>query len=561
MTIDLTGNKGLTPKFFGDVNRTTSRPNLKYSVVDGQMADGYFNPVIRDGYLSPSNYSYKSIIAAGTPSTYGSQVTAFLDDTSTSFVVYAGTDTRLRTSGSSGNGDFTTLNAISTSVGTVWDLEIYQINSVRKLFIASESGSSSLISIYDTFSTAIDNVWSTTTASGATSPASTPYIRLVKSDNGFMYWFNGNTVYKIDGTSSGGTNGTISLALTFPTNQYLYDGLSARGKLFIAINPDTSTNIRNNIVTTHKASTECGIYVWDRSSAITALSDFYPLQGCSQIRKIYVAPNNEIRVIAVGTNRDVIMFKFTGTEFEKIHDLPPTSYPNQPKGLVNGNGVTYWFGQDGILYANYFPIGEKDYITKLLNCNNIATELDGTMEREVQRAGAICLSGTYDNASATASGFKLDYESILISWRDYGVGLTGTAADRVIRYLPHSNTVFLSVTPKAAQGDVYTGVKMLPSLSNLKHINIYCAPTLGTSTDVIATLKFYANQSTTPFKTHQVTQAQASRGYVAVELNKPWVNAIQMEIEWNTTQALGTNDFCPSVAILDYEPYTQSLPK
>lgn len=552
LTLDLTGKKGLSPKFFGDINRDVSTPNLRYNAEEGQMVDGYFNPFVREGYLSPTNYSWKVITAGGNSATYGEVPRAFYDDLLVSAKVYAGTNTRLRissTTGSFGADGFSQLDSDATSVGTVCDLEMYQVNSVRKLMVAATDK----VSIYDTSSGTYDTAWSTTTASGAVSPTASNYSRLVRSDNGFMYWFVGNLVYKLDGTAAGGTNGTISLSLTFNTNQYLYDGVSARGKLFIAINPDASTDIRNNLVFDAKAPKECGIYVWDRSSAVTALSDFYPLQGVHQIRSIYVAPNNDIRVIAVGTDRQTIMFNFTGTEFEKIHELPLSSYPNQPKAVGNGNNKTYWLGADGIFYCNYFDFdNKKDYIVKLLNCNDVATSIAGSA-KTVSRAGAILVGGRYDTGTAT-TGYRVDYESVLISFRD------NSSNDRVIRYLPNiSGHSFDSVTPIAAQGNVYTGVRFLPTLSTLKHLNIYCVPVAGTNTDSIATVKVYANQSTTAFKTETITKAKANRGYISIELNKKYVNSLQVEIEWNTSQTLGTNDFCPSVAILDYEPTSQTI--
>lgn len=542
LTIDMTGRGGLVPKFKGDIYQTVTSPNRRYIANENQMVSGFFNPLIRDGYLSPSNYSYKTITGTGTTSTYGGVARAFFDDLSESAKVFMAADTRSwisATLGSYGADGYSQFSSSATTVGTVCDLEMYQINEVRKLLIASTNK----ISIYDTATDTYDTAWSTTTASGALTPTASDYSRLVKSDNGFAYWFVGNKAYKIDGTAGGGANGTISLALTFPVNLYLYDGLSTRGKLLIAVNPEIGTSIRNNAVIRSEAPRECGIYVWDRSSAVTSLSDFYPIPGAVTIRKIYTAANGETRVIAVGTNRLTNIYKFTGSDFVLLHELPINAYPNQPKGLAVGTGVDYWLGQNGIFYANFYIDG-RDTIVQLLDCNAVATEIAG-VTRTIARAGAILLTGRYDTGTIPA-GHREDFDAIIIGFRD------SNGDDRVIRYLPHAVSSFDSVTPKAAQGDVYTPVKFFPSLSTVQHATIYCLPTSTTGTDTIATIKFYANQSTTAFKSFAVTQNMAKRGYVSVELNKPFVNTIQMEVEWATSAQLGVDDFCPTLGVIDY---------
>lgn len=54
MSIDLSGAGGLAPKFWGDSDETTTKPQTRYFSEDSAMAEGYFNPWRRNGYLSPS---------------------------------------------------------------------------------------------------------------------------------------------------------------------------------------------------------------------------------------------------------------------------------------------------------------------------------------------------------------------------------------------------------------------------------------------------------------------------------------------------------------------------
>ena len=85
------------------------------------------------------------------------------------------------------------------------------------------------------------------------------------------------------------------------------------------------------------------------------------------------------------------------------------------------------------------------------------------------------------------------------------------------------------------------------------------------STQREATIKFYANQSTTPYMTKYVTRADIYKGYVSFEINKSFINSLQMEIEYynstnlnnnGTFTQLGICDFSPFYAELIYEPTT-----
>lgn len=134
-----------------------------------------------------------------------------------------------------------------------------------------------------------------------------------------------------------------------------------------------------------------------------------------------------------------------------------------------------------------------------------------------------------------------------------------TSTNQVIRYFPHTSEILQSVTPYPNEGNAYTKVDFFKGLATLHHLNVYCAPVSGSGSTVIGNIKLYANQSTTAFKTVQVTRDMAARGYVSIEINKPYVNAFQIEIEWSTSQALGTNDFTPSFAVLEYDDASTTL--
>jgi hypothetical protein len=61
LTLDLTGSAGLASKFAGDLNDTIEQPQLRYLVAPGQMADGIYDPLRVQGYLSPANNTYTAL--------------------------------------------------------------------------------------------------------------------------------------------------------------------------------------------------------------------------------------------------------------------------------------------------------------------------------------------------------------------------------------------------------------------------------------------------------------------------------------------------------------------
>lgn len=170
---------------------------------------------------------------------------------------------------------------------------------------------------------------------------------------------------------------------------------------------------------------------------------------------------------------------------------------------------------------------------------------------------SLSLTGRADNSTIYVRSFIQNSFGYV-----YGdeVSYESGATPILYRWFPNGEGVIRSMDQLANQGDVYTIVRYLPSLSTVRNMIIYCAPTESADSTVIATLKFYKNQQSTPFMTKSVTQEMASRGYVSVDLNTHNVNAIQVEIEFNTTSTLGNDDFCPSIGILDYEPTKTHTP-
>lgn len=66
INIDLTGREGLVSSYQGDLNDTTSVPHLRYLGGDSQMADGIYDPLKINGYLSPSNNKFSDLTDGAT---------------------------------------------------------------------------------------------------------------------------------------------------------------------------------------------------------------------------------------------------------------------------------------------------------------------------------------------------------------------------------------------------------------------------------------------------------------------------------------------------------------
>jgi hypothetical protein len=149
-------------------------------------------------------------------------------------------------------------------------------------------------------------------------------------------------------------------------------------------------------------------------------------------------------------------------------------------------------------------------------------------------------------SAGNVSGDNWDeVESFYISYDD--------GSPQVKLWAPHANADGDYPNQVSEQGDVYTPVTYLPQMSTLKNIEIYCARTSLSDSTTLATLKFYINQSTTPFLTKTVKAEDAVRGYIDIALDKPFVNSFQMEVEWNNSLALSEDLFYPSQAIVRYE--------
>lgn len=376
-----------------------------------------------------------------------------------------------------------------------------------------------------------NNAWLTSTTSGAfTQTVTTNNNFITLADNGFAYLMSENHVHKIDGAATGGTNGTVTEdVLLFPSYFRITDAVDTRGKMYIGVQNSTLTGDED---TNSYSESTTGIYVWDRASTIVGTRDFIPLYGVRDIRSVYIDPSGDVRAICIGDDRFTQIRSISSGLGKVIETLGISAYPENRDSVKIINNMIVWLGADGIIYV-HGKLTPKDP-EGLYKIGNISGEVTGAFT-----TGAIFVG----NSEATQSR-----QAVLLSFTD------ATPGSEILKWYPHGQGTISSVAQTGAQGDVYTPVTPLPAMSTVKNITINNFPTANIAATTIATIKVYFNQSTTPFKSFTVTQALASKGYISIECNKPFVSSVQIEIEFSTSQTLGTDDFNPMFGVIEFEP-------
>ncbi len=530
MTIDLSGKRGLAPNFWGDFSGTTAQPNLLYEAKDGQMVGGIYNPFKTPGYLSPANNGFKTITGA-----IANNIRASIYDPVSNDAYFAENSTQIWGLDDLTDVSLTSLNTVTGAIFT--DMEIYTVNGTKKLFYSYQKSGGGNIGIASIPYASDNDTWLSATCSGGATLGETNDHLMIPADNGFMYILDGYSVHKIDGTSTGGTNGTASMnVVQFPTYFKLIDGIDFRGNLWIAIQGTVNSGhveqgSNNQII--------CGVYIWDRLTSVTKMREFIPLVGVKEIRKIYLGHDNTIRLIVISANRTTQILKFDGNSFQIIYELGMQDYPVYRDSVQVTTYGVYWLTYGGYIYFNgIITPGSEEGLFKIGDIYNKATTWNG--------AGAILFGGYNSQTSnlQNARALLLSYlDGSTYSMRRWQIDGTGT---------------FDSVTQSTHVGSIYTPVKFLSPISTINKIWIYMTP-LGSGgeadTTAQATLSIYFNQSTTAWATKNITRNDIAKGYIEIEVNKQYINAIQFKITYSTSVTISNiYDFRPSFALINYQP-------
>lgn len=395
-----------------------------------------------------------------------------------------------------------------------------------------------------------DLSWLTTVAQGGflqELKTNNSFMRV--ADNGFAYLFADNAVHKIDGTVTGGTTGAVTKnVMLFPDYFRITDAVDYRSRFFIGLH---QYPVDTSIVNKDTFNAKCGIFVWDRISTEFSRPDYIELPGVREIKKIYASPDGVVKLLTVSSSglSELRQFGYNdsgGVVFPVVKQLGYGGHPQFPDGLTLMSDKAVWLGNNGRLYA------ERQNVVNILHQFKAPGD---TFDLNVSNitGGAIFYGA---NESTSSAGFRTYKERLTASYKD------GT--HQLKRIYPMDLTLSNNTTQTVVQGDVYTGVQYIPIGSNVESLRIYNLPVSGSGEDIIATVKVYFNQGTTPTHpsgiTKSISKNEARRGYVDFKINSQYIHAVQVEIEWNSTTTLDTDAYHPSVAIITYEPTDKRSP-
>ena len=370
------------------------------------------------------------------------------------------------------------------------------------------------------------------------------------ADNGFAYIFSGNSVHKIDGNTTGGATGTVTKnVILFPDSFSITDAVDYRSRLYLAIQ-----DYPVSVLTTTKKSFagSCGIYIWNRISTQLSSADFIQLPGVREIKKIYSSPDGQLRLIVISNSGIVQLRQFGyndsgGVVFNVLKDMGIGAFPQVSDGLAVAGDKSLWAANDGSVYC----------------------EKNGTVVRLFQiKEPGVTSDTTLDNIKTGASLYGSDTETSDSGYRANKQAFTFSYLDGATQYIKKIYPFDLKNGSNTAQaqavGSVYSGVHLIPIASDVGSIRIYNAPTESAGTTVVATIKVYFNQSTTASMptgmTKSISMNEAKRGYVDLKINKQYINAIQIEVEWSTAINLGGDTYLPSMAVITHEATTTKTP-
>jgi hypothetical protein len=255
------------------------------------------------------------------------------------------------------------------------------------------------------------------------------------SDNGYLYFGNGNLINKYDGSLSAGTYGKITGAVvSLSPHRDIVDFIDAAGKIWILTRPawlfgEGITFTPNSDSTSEK---EISVVVWNRISTQLGLEDNIIITGCSDAFALY-AFDNVIYVWTQSVEGINQLRAYDGKSFKVVADLG--TYTSGIPAGVSGNsisqyrngflwqdqaGAVYWYGslnpQNGVPPAVYIIATRPPNINESLSAGGATTVAGGTITRRVYTAyeGNSGNTGVYyfdPTSESEKSAFTIVYTS------------------------------------------------------------------------------------------------------------------------------------------------------
>jgi len=346
---------------------------------------------------------------------------------------------------------------------------------------------------------------------------------LVKSDNGYLYWFTNNKVHRY------GDDGLETEVLLFPEHTYCVDAVETQSKLYLGV--QSTEKVTPGSTDTRMFNADIlGIYAWDRITQSYSMANYVPIYGAKSIKRVFINAEGELRVITKGEDNFTEIRGIVGGKLKVLFKLGINAFPNYRDSVDVTNNHTAWLGADGIIYALGTPV--TDSRERLYKIGDISSAVTGGSS-----IPGILMSGNI-NAS-------IPLQAMYVSFDDTG--------NRLKKVYHNATDTVSSVAQVSNNGNVKTLVQRLPMLCNIKSLDIVNLPK-GTANDATKAgeLLIYFNNSSTPWATKIITRNDLVKGYISYEINKSYVNTIQLGIKWEANN-MSTNDFLPAHALVIYE--------
>lgn len=326
------------------------------------------------------------------------------------------------------------------------------------------------------------------------------------SDNGYLYFGNGSLIHKFDGTTAGGSNGTITgSVVTFSSNREIVDMVDGLGKIWVLTRPRTKGDYATSPYpySGNDFEQQCSVVIWNRISTQVGIEDNLVITGCVDVYGIYIfdgvpyvwskAPGgkNQLRMYN-GKTFDVVAD--LGTEYQGI---PASVGQNAVAQYENGflwqdfQGRVFWHGslnpQNGVAKATY-----------LISTNASATS---------PLAGGLITAGSTDGN---------------LIW-------TGYVASTTPKFAYFNPT---SQSETSVSTTIYTSPIELPKLSTIEGVTIFFNE-LASDNSGTTTVKIYNSWAKTTGSNYVVTKyidhdVDIPRGWVYFPLAMENSNLVQL---------------------------------
>ena len=333
LILELNGKKGLGSNFAGDIDMVVPKPELSIDDDTG-LASGFFNPYLRDGYLSPT-------VVTDVTLTYDTQPTARLSasvyDHSKDIAYFSEYGSKIYKLDGLSDTSFTKIHDLGSGK-TIQDIEIYDVNSNKNLFYLYSDTST-----VDTLSLDRRGLWITTNVeinpSASTKPSvlysesvkrgmsTTSHVVVVPSGTNIsciVQVYGTVTTLTLDGVAMTlvGSSSTIFNIATITSSVYK-TGNTGSGTKTIALTTSGSATI--NIVFVENTNVTTPVTI-----------------------KSYI-PGITSSVISTGTYSDSVLslsFPYVTSAYGEISTTPTiTSY--EPSAVTGGYGYSISVKPDG----------------------------------------------------------------------------------------------------------------------------------------------------------------------------------------------------------------------